>query len=82
MNINAILSHAFYYGGIIIHVAGTLALMLLIGIMPWMPGWVSIILILLVVIFTMLNILALHKYFTQYKRVTRDFTVCPIENSE
>ena len=81
MNINSVISHAIYYGGIIMHVAGTLALMLLVGVLPWMPGWASILLTLLIVVLTMANVVVLYKWFHFKKQQTRNFTVCPVNNN-
>lgn len=83
MKINAGLSHFFYYFGIIVHVAGTLALMLLVNVLPWIPGWASVLLTLMIVLLTMMNVVALYKCFHFQKQQTQNFTVCPVpQNNE
>lgn len=80
MNINSVMSHLFYYLGIMVHVAGTLLLITLLNILPWMPGWGSIVLTFMVVLLTMLNVVVLYRWFHYKKKQTLNFTVCPIDS--
>ena len=80
MNINSILSHGIHYVGLGVIIANAITCCVFIGVMLSRHLWISVALMLLVAVFTILNALALRKYFNYQKRETENFTICPIDD--